>query len=125
MGDKIEERQIFFCGSASGLFQPTNTERQETIQLITLDSYVREYKLNVGLIKTDLEGFEQPFLRGAENIIKTQRPTLLISIYHCADDFFKIKPMIESWNLGYKFRIVKPVDGRVSLETLLIGEVEK
>ncbi|MBR6231507.1 MAG: FkbM family methyltransferase [Alphaproteobacteria bacterium] len=125
LGDKKEEKQIFFDGSASGLFETISTKRKENIQLITLDSYVEEHNLNVGLIKSDLEGFEQPFLRGAEKTIKRQKPTLLISIYHCADDFFKIKPMIESWNLGYKFKVVKPVDGNVLLETMLIAEIEK
>ena len=78
--------------------------------------------MKVGLIKTDLEGSEQLFLKGAENTIKMQRPTLLISIYHSADDFFKIKPLIESWNLNYDFKIVKPLDGQILLETLLICE---
>ena len=41
------------------------------------------------------------------------------------DDFFNIKPMIESWDLGYEFKIVKPVDGAIILETMLIAEVPR
>ena len=79
--------------------------------------------IEVGLIKVDIEGAEQDFLAGARKTIEKHKPVLLMSIYHNADDFFDIKPIIESWNLGYKFRIHKPVDYSVSREVLLIAEV--
>lgn len=68
-----------------------------------------EHKLDVGMIKVDIEGAEQSFLKGAKKTISEQKPTLLISIYHNLDDLMAIKPMIEEWNLGYKFRIYRPV----------------
>lgn len=40
------------------------------INMITLDKFVEDNNLEIGLIKTDLEGFEQAFLRGALNTIK-------------------------------------------------------
>ncbi|MCZ9888089.1 FkbM family methyltransferase [Brachyspira hyodysenteriae] len=95
----------------------------ETINIISLDSYVEENNLEIGLIKTDLEGFEQPFLKGAINTIKKQKPVLLISIYHNYSDFFDIKPMIDNLNLGYKFKIVKPNEQTAIVETMLIAEV--
>lgn len=45
-----------------------------------------------------------------------------ISIYHNASDFFDIKPLLESWNLNYSFKIVRPVDMGIQCETLLIAE---
>gem|GEM_PF-6245178 len=33
------------------------------------------------------------------------KPILIVSIYHHAEQFFGIKPLLESWNLGYKFEI--------------------
>ena len=63
-------------------------------------------------------------MRGARRTIEKYKPVLLMSIYHNADDFFNIKPMIESWNLGYKFRIHKLIDYSVSREVLLIAEVK-
>ncbi len=65
------------------------------VPVITLDDYVRENNLEVGLIKVDIEGGEQLLLKGAVETIRTQHPILLISIYHSANDFFEIKPMIE------------------------------
>lgn len=124
LSDKNEEYEMNFAGSSSGKYTPINTKRKELVNLITLDSFVKENNIEIGLIKTDLEGFEQQFFKGAEKTIKEQKPTLIISIYHCASDFFKIKPLIESWNLGYKFRIVKPIDKQILLETILIAEIE-
>ena len=92
------------------------------VKMSTLDSYVKENNIEVGLIKTDLEGFEQPFLKGAIETIKEQKPVLIISIYHNYSDFFEIKPMIENLNLGYKFRIIKNI-GKVIAETKLLAEV--
>ena len=93
------------------------------IEATTLDDFVRKNNIEVGLIKVDIEGYEQHFLKGAEQTIKTQKPALLISIYHNIDDYLHIKPMIESWNLGYKFKIRKPEES-LFLETLLIAEIE-
>lgn len=95
---------------------------QEKVKVVTFDSYVEKNKLEVGLIKVDIEGAEQQFLQGAKRTVVSQKPVMLISIYHNADDFFDIKPMIESWDLGYKFSIHKPCDYSVSREVLLICE---
>lgn len=94
----------------------------ETCEVIKVDDYVKENNLKVGLIKVDIEGAEQDFLKGAMQTIKEQKPTLLISIYHNIDDFLDIKPLIESWDLGYKFSIYKPIISNISTETLLVCE---
>ena len=96
---------------------------ENKVKMVTLDSYVKENNIEVGLIKTDLEGFEQPFLKGAIETIKEQKPVLIISIYHNYSDFFEIKPMIENLNLGYKFRIIKNRLNKVISETKLLAEV--
>lgn len=97
-------------------------EGQETVAMTTLDAYASEHELNIGLIKVDIEGAEQQFLQGARKTIEKFRPVLLLSIYHNADDFFGIKPLIESWNLGYRFHIHKPCDHSISREVLLLCE---
>ena len=93
------------------------------VPVVTLDDYVRENDLEVGLIKVDIEGGEQLLLRGAVETIRTQHPILLISIYHSANDFFEIKPMIEKMCDKYTFRIVKPANPDIALETILLAEV--
>jgi FkbM family methyltransferase len=116
LGEKLETvsmhgQQIVIDGEVKGA------------KVDTLDNYVACHNLQVGLIKVDIEGYEQKFLAGAVNTIKEQKPILLLSIYHNYDDFYHIKPMIESWNIGYKFDFFKGIDKWCSAEILLLCEV--
>lgn len=93
------------------------------VETTTIDDFVRTRDLRVGLIKADIEGAESLMLQGAVETIKAQKPALLISIYNNANDFFKIKPWLETLDLGYKFKIRHSVGGTVMTETILIAEV--
>lgn len=110
------------CSSSNDLVVD-EVQYQQKVEMVSLDSYVKKNNLVVGLIKVDIEGAEQEFLKGAKETIERDKPILLLSIYHNANDFFHIKPMIENWDLGYKFKIYKPVDFSVSREVLLIAEI--
>ncbi len=131
LGDKcLDKCNLSGIGMGKSLLENNNVtnstecqENKEAIVSITLDSFVESNNLSVGMIKTDLEGYEQMFLRGAEQTIKKQRPTLIISIYHNANDFFNIKSIIENMDLGYSFKIFKALDGFALTGTLLIAEV--
>ncbi|MBN1366896.1 MAG: FkbM family methyltransferase [Dehalococcoidales bacterium] len=127
LGSKSGTVYINISGSCSAINKHTNNNipNHENVNIIALDEYVKKNSLDVGLIKVDVEGYEHDFLEGAENTIKTQKPILLLSIYHSdsANDFFDIKPMIESWELGYQFKIYKPVTKSIYTETMLIAEV--
>jgi len=127
LGNNKDIIEIHVNSSASSVSDliVNETKYVSKCDVIKLDDYVFENNLDVGLIKVDLEGYEQKFLAGAMRTIKEQKPVLLLSIYHNPDDFFNIKPLIESWNLGYTFKVFKPVDYSISLETLLIAEVVK
>lgn len=124
VGDHQGELDIGIKGAVSGSTGVGNMSlAREQVPMTTIDQFVKKRGIQVGLIKVDVEGFEQYVLRGAEQTIREQRPILLWSIYHNADDFLEIKPLIESWNLGYRFTIHKPYDRSLSREVLLIGEV--
>lgn len=124
LGNKDEFLKINIEKAASSIIQPLiKSTGTEYIQVRTLDNFIKEHPMEIGLVKVDIEGFEQQFLQGAKKTIYKQKPTLLISIYHSFEDFFGIKKMIESWNLGYKFKIRKPIDGTIHLETILIAEI--
>ncbi|EAK7482583.1 FkbM family methyltransferase, partial [Campylobacter jejuni] len=124
LGSKNEILNITVNGGGSSLISSSvNGDNIEQCEIITLDDFVEKHNIEVGFIKVDIEGFEQEFLKGAINTIKTQKPAMLISIYHNYSDFFQIKPLVESWDLGYKIKIFKPVDGDISTETALMCEV--
>ncbi len=124
LGEKTENKSIRFDGGggSSFVFDHGNNEK-ESVEIISLDDFVLENNLQIGFIKADVEGFEQALLKGAFHTICTQKPALLISLYHSEEDYFSIKPLIESWNLGYKMRIFKSTDLTLFHETALYCEV--
>lgn len=82
-------------------------EEWESIEIVAIDTFVKEKNIKVGLIKRDIEGFEYESVVGAEETIKKDRPVLIISLYHRGKDFFEIKEMIKLRNLWYKFTVRK------------------
>jgi len=83
-----------------------NTVDKNNISIIEtnkLDTIVTDEK--VYGIKIDVEGSEESLLKGATEIIKKDRPILLLSIYHKWDDMFKLQDYIMSLDLNYKFYI--------------------
>lgn len=77
----------------------------EEVDIIKLDDYAKEHNLDVGLIKIDVEGFEPDVIEGTLNIIKEQRPILLIAFYHTPYEFYELKSYLESLNLNYHFEV--------------------
>jgi FkbM family methyltransferase len=127
LGDNNNKRTILVMGENSKIVDDNNGSNDfEDCKMDTLDNYVKKNNIKVGLIKVDIEGFEQYFLKGAVNTIKEQKPIMLLSIYHNYGDFIKIKPWLENLNLGYKFSIFKGIDNKgkwPTLEILLLCEV--
>ena len=105
LGDKEEKLKICRGGPISNI----KKDGIQNVNMITIDSYVFNNNLNVGLIKLYVEGFELNALRGAKNTIKKFKPVLLIAIYHNGEQFFKTIQYIQKITLDYKF-IIKKLD---------------
>lgn len=88
LGAKFERVKITRYGAGSSIVVHHNQDFEE-VEVITLDSFVKEHNLEVGFIKVDIEGFETLFLQGALETIKEQKPAMLVSIYHQASDFLE------------------------------------
>ncbi|MGX3011076.1 FkbM family methyltransferase [Helicobacter sp. 23-1044] len=121
LGAESTEMTINIAGSSSSIC--FESDSKESIEIATLDEFVRDRQIEIGFIKVDIEGFEMEFLNGAKETIATQKPAMLISIYHQAKDYFEIKPLIERWDLGYKFKICKGSDFSLVAETVLLCEI--
>ncbi|MDR3347996.1 MAG: FkbM family methyltransferase [Acidaminococcales bacterium] len=131
LGNKRESLYIKYnpeaeaVDSASLIMDNERNTEEVKIDITTLDDFAGENKLDVGLIKLDVEGFEMKVLQGAQKTIREKRPVLLISIYHGPKDFFEIKPLIESWGLRYKFEIVKMDPFGLWADVMLLGYPEE
>jgi FkbM family methyltransferase len=111
------------CDSSSTVHSRKG-KKEYDVPVTSIDDYVKEHSLNVGLIKLDIEGEESNVIEGAIETIRTQKPLLLISIYHTPQDFFEIKCRLESLNIGYKFMIRQTIAGIQMFEVCLLGYPE-
>lgn len=72
----------------------------EKIEVRRLDDLLEDRK--VTFLKMDIEGSELAALRGAEKIIREQRPKLAICVYHKPEDVWEIPAFILSCHPDYK-----------------------
>ena len=80
-----------------------STEGTETCETDCLDHVLENKK--VTMIKMDIEGSERKALKGAERIIKEQKPKLAICIYHSMDDFLDIPLYLKELHPDYRIFI--------------------
>lgn len=99
-GDNLDASASFAAGNASLI----KTSGQKC-KVTSIDDLCARKSLKPGLIKLDIEGYENEAIRGALNVIKEHRPVLAVAIYHNPQEFFLLKPCLESLDLGYKFMI--------------------
>ncbi len=101
-----------------------NREYKEVrkVKGITIDDFVSQNHLRIGLIKIHAEGAEQAVLRGARRTIETQAPVIIVEINHSESDFYDIKPLLEEYNKTYGFKVYKPINHMLCLGLKLIAE---
>jgi len=71
------------------------------IQCTALDHVLVDF--NPTFISMDVEGAELEALKGAERLIKENKPDLAISVYHSPNHIWDIPLYLKSLHLGYKF----------------------
>lgn len=118
--DSKEITRNVYCPGCSSCVSNTDGEKR-MIETTTIDKYVEQNNLNLGLIKLDVEGLESDIISQSLEAIRKFRPILLISIYHNPRDFFEIKPFLEKQNLNYKFMVRDLGNDCIFLESMLIG----
>jgi FkbM family methyltransferase len=94
---------------------------KKIIQIISLDDF---YGLNSpSYIIVDAEGSELDILKGAEKIIRNNRPSLAIAVYHKIQDIWELPLLIDSYGSNYSFYL-RNYTGYAS-ETILYGVIKK
>lgn len=101
----------------------TNKNWKYQIRINTIDKIVKENNINPWLIKRDIEWLEYDSILWSMETIKKYKPILIISIYHTPKDFFEIKPLLDSWNLWYRFKIVHCEEWISPAEIMLLAYI--
>ena len=92
-------------------------------KLVTLDQSL--HHKNIGLIKMDIEGAAFDAVSGGIEVIRANRPILIMSCYHSPREFFELKPLIEDSISNYKFKLLNlNFVTTFELETVLIAYPE-
>ncbi|MCC6014052.1 MAG: FkbM family methyltransferase [Candidatus Verstraetearchaeota archaeon] len=97
-------------------------KKRERIELTTIDKFVNDNSLDVGLIKMDIEGHELEAIKGAKNTIINKKPVLMISLYHTGDAF-EIPKLLKSWVPEYEFRFLNLNRANVIFDRILLAYV--
>jgi hypothetical protein len=88
---------------------------------MTIDSFVKTNGIGrVWLIKWDIEWAEIESILGAKETITRDKPVLIVSIYHNGKEFFETKPLLDSWNLWYRFKVLQWEPGCTWVGVVLI-----
>lgn len=105
------------CGSMLSMI---SENAESDIEVDTIDHIVAGSP--VTYIKMDVEGAELMALKGAEQTIRTNKPTLGISIYHKQEDLIDIPQYISSLVPEYKFYF--RVHKKLAIDTVLYAVVK-
>ena len=93
-----------YTDTHSYMVSTSNTGKTE-IPMKRLDSFLDTADLDLGLIKMDIEGEEMNVLASGVKLLQKHRPVVVCAIYHTPEQFFELKPYLESILPDYVFRI--------------------
>ena len=62
-------------------------------------------KGRVAWIQADVNGMGLRVVKGAEKMIKRDKPLITVAIYHDPEEFFGIVPLLREWVPEYKFMV--------------------
>ncbi|MDP2922782.1 MAG: FkbM family methyltransferase [Candidatus Omnitrophota bacterium] len=94
------ETQLRFAGG-NEFNSMLSAKGESIIQCVALDHVMPGFKPT--FISMDVEGAELEALKGAEMLIKGNKPDLAISVYHAPNHIWDIPLYLEILHLGYKF----------------------
>lgn len=119
LGESNETMVLLEAGQLGVSTEPTD---DNAVAMTTVVAYATQNRLQVGLIKADVEGMALPLIKGAVNTILRDRPVLSIAIYHNLEEFFGVYEHLRSLNANYRFLIRALSDsGLYEGETVLLA----
>lgn len=106
--DTVEELQYTSSASRGSGESGRNRRAKETIvQAQTIDSLFPD-NTPVDLIKLDVEGAERKALAGGEKTIRTQAPSMMVSLYHRTEDLWDLPLLLHEWLPEHTLHLRRP-----------------
>ena len=96
-----QKETLYFQEDSNHGASSISNQGENLIELERIDKCITE-DVRITHIKMDIEGAELNALKGADSIIKKDRPQLAICVYHKIDDFLKISEYLLSIMPEYK-----------------------
>ncbi|MFX0073541.1 MAG: FkbM family methyltransferase [Candidatus Hermodarchaeota archaeon] len=118
VGAKDSTKNFLHCTGASHI---TDDDSEININITSIDNFISDKDVDVGLIKIDVEGYELEAIEGAKKTIRKFKPVLLISIYHNAEQFINTMSYIKKLVPEYEIIIRHLEDLLPVSETMLIA----
>ena len=92
--------------SGASIADSGNDANSRQVPICRLDTYCERNGIgNVSWIKADLEGAALEMVKGAERVIRRDRPLLTLGIYHSPQEFFEIPEVLHQWIPEYKMKL--------------------
>ena len=104
IGDEEKTVEINVGGvlnDSATIFTSTNKKDINTAKMYTLDALFSDEK--VDFIKFDIEGSEMNALRGANNVIRVNKPQMMVSAYHKLEHLWEIPIFLHDILPEYRF----------------------
>ncbi len=102
-------------GGSSSLASLAGNAGKVHVQAVALHDALRDFRPT--LLKMDIESAELSALRGAEKLLKKDRPQLAICLYHRLDHYYLLPEFVEALGCGY--RIYLRQHGFNGMETVM------
>lgn len=103
MGVYDKETKLSIADSVHNGMVLLDANGEKNQELDTLDHCIGDHV--VDFIKMDIEGSEMAGLRGAQNLIRKNKPNLAICIYHKAEDLWEIPEYVKQLVPEYRIYI--------------------
>ncbi len=117
VGDQRKKSLFINSGEMSRVFYDHVDKHDSEVDVTTLDDFCAEYAVCPTCIKMDIEGYELNAIIGSQEVMKRYKPSLIITVYHKANDIIEIPLKIKEINPDYKFFLRH--HGRNVAETVL------
>jgi FkbM family methyltransferase len=75
------------------------------VEIVTIDSLFADKGKAISYLKADIEGFEEPMIKGALKTIRMYKPKIAITTYHQGQNAMKLIDLITNEVPEYKYRL--------------------